>query len=85
MLWPDLKNNFDISIKKSDFLLITVDSSQLDNINSDKSYYYHIISLSVINGIKKLIFVLTKKIIEEEVHASEKEIEKLKSYILDIY
>ena len=82
---PDLKDNFDISIKNSDFLLITVDSSQLDNINSDKSYYYHIISLSVINGIKKLIFVLTKKIIEEEVHASEKEIEKLKSYILDIY
>jgi translation elongation factor EF-1alpha len=65
--------------------LITVDSTLLDNINSDKSYYYHIISLSIINGIKKLIFVLTKKIIEEEVHASEKEVEKLKSYILDIY
>lgn len=82
---PDLKDNFDISIKNSDFLLITVDSSGLGNINSDKNYYYHIISLSVINGIKKLIFVLTKKIIEEEVHASDKEVEKLKTYILDIY
>ena len=82
---PDLKDNFDISIKNSDFLLITVDSTVLDNINSDKNYYYHIISLSVINGIKKLIFVLTKKIVEEEVHASEKDVEKLKSYILDIY
>ena len=82
---PDLKDNFDISIKNSDFLLITVDSTLINDINNDLNYYFHLISLSIINGIKKLIFVFTKKIIEDEIKCTEKEIETLKKYISDIY
>ena len=82
---PDLKDNFDISIKNSDFLLITVDSTIINSINNDINYYFHLISLSIINGIKKLIFVLTKKIIEDEIQCTEKEIETLQKFISDIY
>ena len=81
----DLKDNFDISIKNSDFLLITIDFNSISNINSDINYYFHLISLSIINGIKKLIFVLTKKITDEEVKTFEKEIEDIKIYFSDIY
>ena len=81
----DLKDNFDISIKNSDFLLITIDSSTINNINSEINYYFHLIVLSIINGIKKIIFVLTKKIIEEEIKEGKEEIEKVKSFISDIY
>lgn len=81
----DLKDNFDISIKNSDFLLITIDSSNLNSLDSDINYYFHIISLSIIYGIKKLILVLTKKISEGENISGEKEVEKVKAYISDIY
>ena len=82
---PDLKDNFDISIKNSDFLLITVDSKSINDIKTDFNYYFHLISLSIINGVKKLIFVVTKKIIEDEIQCTEKEIEILKKNISDIY
>ena len=82
---PDLKDNFDISIKNSDFILIAIDSTTINNINSDFNYYLHLISLSIINGIKKLIFVFTKKLIDEEKKVDEKDLEKIKNYISDIY
>ena len=82
---PDLKDNFDISIKNSDFILISIDSTKINTIDSDLNYYFHLMSLSVINGIKKIIFVLTKKIIEDEIKSGEKEIDQVKKYISDIY
>ena len=82
---PDLKDNFDISIKNSDFILITIDSITINNINSDLNYYLHLISLSIINGIKKIIFVLTKKLNEEEIKVTNKEIEILKKIMSEIY
>ena len=82
---PDLKDNFDISIKNSDFILITIDSSTINNINSNLNYYLHLISLSIINGIKKIIFVLTKKLNEEEIKVTNKEIEILKKIMSEIY
>ena len=56
----DLKDNFDISIKNSDFILITIDSNELNDINKENNYYAHLILLSIINGIQNIIFVLTK-------------------------
>ena len=82
---PDLKDNFDISIKNSDFILITIDSTTINNINSDLHYYLHLISLSIINGINKIIIVLTKKLIDEEKKVDEKDLEKIENYISDIY
>ena len=49
------KDNFDISIKNTDFILITIDSNSIININNDINYYFHLISLSIINGIKNII------------------------------
>ena len=82
---PDLKDNFDISIKNSDFILITIDSITINNINSNLNYYLHLISLSIINGIKKIIFVLTKKLNEEEIKVTNKEIEIIKKIMSEIY
>ena len=80
----DLKDNFDISIKNSDFILITIDSTTIDNIKQDQEYYSHLILLSIINGINKIIFVLTKTT-EKETKSLEQDIQKLKSFINDIY
>ena len=82
---PDLKDNFDISIKNSDFILITIDSTNINNIDSDLNYYFHLISLSIINGIKNIIFVLTKKLFDEEVKLLEKDLETIKKSFSDIY
>ena len=80
------KDNFDISIKNTDFILITIDSNSIININNDINYYFHLISLSIINGIKNIIFVLTKSIDEEgNLIIDNKSIEKIKIFIEDLY
>ena len=56
----ELKDNFDISIKNSDFILITIDSNNINDINKESNYYIHLILLSIIHGIQNIIFVLTK-------------------------
>ena len=56
----ELKDNFDISIKNSDFILITIDSNNINDINKESNYYTHLILLSIIHGIQNIIFVLTK-------------------------
>ena len=56
----ELKDNFDISIKNSDFILITIDSNSINDINKESNYYTHLILLSIIHGIQNIIFVLTK-------------------------
>ena len=56
----ELKDNFDISIKNSDFILITIDSNSINDINKESNYYIHLILLSIIHGIQNIIFVLTK-------------------------
>ena len=61
----DLKDNFDISMKNSDFILITIDSKTLNDINKDINYYFYLILYSVFNNIKNIIFVLTKSLNEE--------------------
>ena len=82
----DLKDNFDISIKNSDFILITIDSNDLTHINKDFNYYTHLILLSIIHGIQNIIFVLTKNVNKER---DEKEnnniIENLKNFMNELY
>jgi hypothetical protein len=82
----DLKDNFDISIKNSDFILITLDSNTINDINQDIYYYFHLILLSIINGIRTIIFVITKSINEEgTIIIDDTKIEKIKKFMGDIY
>ena len=82
----DLKDNFDISMKNSDFILITIDSKTLNDINKDINYYSHLISLSIFNNIKNTIFVLTKSINEEgKSIIDETSLDKVKNIIKDLY
>ena len=81
----DFKDNFDISIKNSDFILITIDSNSINNINNDINYFFHLISLSIINGIKNIIFILTKSINEEgNLIINNKDLEKIKNFMQDL-
>ena len=82
----DFKDNFDISIKNSDFILITIDSNHINNINNDINYYSHLLLLSIINGIKYIIFVLTKSLNKEgNLIINTNDIEKIKKFIDDTY
>ena len=76
----DLKDNFDISIKNSDFIIITIDSNDINSINNDINYYSHLILLSIINDIKKIIFVVTKKNT-----MNSENLDKVKLFINNIY
>ena len=82
----DFKDNFDISIKNSDFILITIDSKAINDINKDSNYYSHLILLSIINGIKNIIFVLTK-ILDKDGNniITNNDIEKIKTFMEDLY
>ena len=82
----DLKDNFDISIKNSDFILITIDSKKLNDINKDNNYYSHLILLSIFNNIKNIIFVLTKSLNEEgKLLINESSLDNVKNIINNIY
>ena len=82
----DLKDNFDISIKNSDFILITIDSNELNDINKENNYYAHLILLSIINGIQNIIFVLTKCVSKEENESNNNNnVEKLKNFMNELY
>ena len=82
----DFKDNFDISIKNSDFIIITIDSKGINDINNDSNYYFHLIVLSIINGIKYTIFVLTKSLDEEgNTIINNNDIEKIKKFMDDLY
>ena len=82
----DFKDNFDISIKNSDFIIITIDSNHINNINNELNYYSHLILLSIVNGIKNIIFVFTKSKNEEgDIIINNNDIEKIKILINDIF
>ena len=82
----DLKDNFDISIKNSDFILITIDSNDLVDINKDCNYYTHLILLSIIHGIQNIIFVLTKSLNKDgDAKGNNNIIENLKNFMNELY
>ena len=82
----DLKDNFDISIKNSDFILITIDSNDLVDINKDCNYYTHLILLSIIHGIQNIIFVLTKSVNKDgDAKVNNNIIENLKNFMNELY
>ena len=82
----DLKDNFDISIKNSDFILITIDSNDLIDINKDCNYYTHLILLSIIHGIQNIIFVLTKNVNKDgDAKGNNNIIENLKNFMNELY
>ena len=82
----EFKDNFDISIKNSDFILITIDSNERNIINNDINYYSHLILLSIINGIQNIIFVFTKSLNEEgNLIINNSDIDKVKIVFDDIY
>ena len=82
----DFKDNFDISIKNSDFILITIDSKGIKDINNDSNYYFHLILLSIINGIQNIIFVLTKSLNEEgNTIINDKDVDIIKKFMNDLY
>ena len=82
----DLKDNFDISIKNSDFILITIDSNDLTDIKKDCNYYTHLILLSIIHGIQNISFVLTKSGNKDgNVKENNNMIENLKNFMNELY